>query len=69
MGEGELWEVAARAGVCFAPTLNRFIDDQPPWAASENWAKAFKDWINASPGNRKIKPIGLSRWGHVEESV
>ena len=69
MGEGELWAVAEGQGVCFAPTLNRFIDDQPPWAVSENWAKDFKDWINASPDNRKIKPIGLSRWDYVEEGV
>ena len=69
MGEGELWEVAARAGVCFAPTLNRFIDDQPPWAVSESWAKDFKAWIGNSPDNQKIKPIGLSRWDYAEEGV
>lgn len=69
MGEGELWAVAESQGVCFAPTLNRFIDDQSPWAESENWVKDFKDWINVSPDNRKIKPIDLSRWDYVEEGI
>ena len=69
MGEGELWAVAESQGVCFAPTLNRFIDDQPPWAESENWAKDFKEWIRANPDNQTIKPIGLSRWEYEEEGV